>query len=89
MILWISGTRGAERRLICVNLTQLFMVSLHCLWVYDYFLTFRDEVRYPHISRPMCQVLTVTQIKYAWSGKKSWSGFASTSSECLMTHMIA
>lgn len=81
VIFWISGIRGGKRRLIRGNLTQLFMVSLHCVWIYDYFLTFGDEVRYPHVPRPPCQVLTITQIKYAWSGNRSWSEFASTLSE--------
>ena len=72
-----------------VDLTQLFMVSLHCLWVYDYFLTFEDEVRYSRISRPERQVLTVTQIKYAWSGNKTWSEFASASFRILIVHTVS
>ncbi|KAF9643583.1 hypothetical protein BDM02DRAFT_3123236 [Thelephora ganbajun] len=35
----------------------LFATSMHWLWVYDYFLTLGDE------------------IKYAWSGRKSWSEY--------------
>jgi hypothetical protein len=48
---------------------------MYSLWVYDYFLTFGDEVRRPSISRPKPQLLTVVQINYVWSGRKSWSAF--------------
>ena len=30
-----------------LNSTQVFLVAIHFLWLYDYFLTFGDEVRYP------------------------------------------
>lgn len=29
------------------HLTQVFMVSMHGLWIYDYLLTLGDEVQYP------------------------------------------
>ena len=59
------------------KLIQLFSISMYCLWVYDYFLTLGDEVRYLCTLRPRCQVLTIVQIKYAWSGRRSWSEFIS------------
>ena len=57
------------------KLMQLFSVSMYFLWFYDYFLTLGDEVRYPHIFRRKCQALTVAQINYAWSGRRSWGEF--------------
>ena len=39
--------------------------------------------------RPRCQVLTVVQIKYAWSGKKSWSEFISASPKYPIIHSHA
>ena len=71
--------------LLACNLPQLVMVSVHGLWIYDYFLTLGDEVRYPRIFRPRFQVLTATQIKYAWSRRKSWGGFVSILSESCLT----
>ena len=50
---------------------------MYWLWIYDYFLTLGDEVQYPCILRLRCQVLTVVQIKYAWSGRRSWGKFIS------------
>ena len=32
------------------NSAQLFLTSMHCLWMYDYLLTVGDEVQYPCIS---------------------------------------
>jgi len=57
------------------KLAQLFSVSMYFLWFYDYFLTLGDEVRYPHIFRRKCRALTVAQINYAWSGRRSWGEF--------------
>jgi len=57
------------------ELVQFFTISMYFLWLYDYFLTFGDEVRYPWIFRQRCQLLTVVQITYAWSGRKSWGEF--------------
>jgi len=57
------------------NLAQLFTTSLHCLWVYDYFLTLEDEVQCTSGSFQRFHILTVGQIKYAWSGRKSWGEF--------------
>ena len=34
------------------HLTQMFIVSVHCLWAYDYLLTLGDEVRCPLILLP-------------------------------------
>ena len=31
------------------NLIQLFMVAVHCLWMYDYLLTLGDEVQHSYI----------------------------------------
>ena len=71
------------------NLTQLFMVSMHCLWMYDYILTLGDEVRHPCIFRPKCSILTLTQIKFAWSGRKSWGKLVSASPQCPIVHTAA
>ena len=65
------------------------MVSVNGLWIYDYFLTLGDEVQCPCIFRPGYQVLTVTQIVYAWSGRKSWGAIASTSSKARRTLTVA
>ena len=60
------------------KLMQFFSISMYWLWVYDYFLTLGDEVRSLCTLRPRCQVLTIVQIKYAWSGRRSWSQFISS-----------
>ena len=65
---------------------QLFSVSMYWLWIYDYILTFGDEVRYSSILRQRWQVLTIVQINYAWSGNRSWSEFISTPPKYQMIH---
>ena len=65
---------------------QLFSVGMYSLWIYDYILTFGDEVRYSSILRQRCQVLTVVQINYAWSGNRSWSKFVSAPPQYLTIH---
>lgn len=55
------------------TITQLLMVSIQCLWIYDYILTLGDEVRRSSIFWSGYPVLTVAQIKYAWHGRRSWS----------------
>jgi hypothetical protein len=55
---------------------QLLLIALQCLWMYDYLLTFGDEVLSPLSFRSGYQVLTVPQVQYAWHGRKTWSGFA-------------
>ena len=67
---------------------QLFSVSMYWLWIYDYILTFGDEVRYSSILRQRWQVLTIVQINYAWSGNRSWSEFISTSPRYLIIFMF-
>ena len=57
------------------ELVQFFTFSMYFLWFYDYFLTFGDEVQYPWVFRRRCQLLTVVQINYAWSGRKSRGEF--------------
>ena len=42
----ISSVHGDGTKL---NSTQVFLVAIHFLWLYDYFLTFGDEVRYPTV----------------------------------------
>jgi hypothetical protein len=56
---------------------QLFVISMHFLWAYDYLLTLGDEVRYSE-DPPRFQVLTNEQIRYAWAGRRSWSEFSSS-----------
>jgi len=51
------------------------MTSMLFLWIYDYILTLGDEVRYPCVLSTERLVLTVAQIKYAWSARRSWSKF--------------
>ena len=46
-----------------------------CLLFYDYFLTLGDEVRCSCLHRRRYHVLTVVQINYTWSGRRSWGEF--------------
>ena len=48
---------------------------MNFVWIYDHLLTLGDEARYSCVFRPRYQVLTVAQIKYGWSGRKSWGEF--------------
>ena len=71
----ISTSFGkAERGLNTYNSTQIFLTSIHFLWIYDYCLTFENEVR--RDSHNSYHVVTFTQITYAWCGRKSWCEFA-------------
>jgi len=67
---------------------QLSLTFGHCLWVYDYLLTLGDEVGTTTSSSTERLVLTAAQIEYAWSGRKSWSGFTFISSWCLMNNTV-
>lgn len=84
-----SNAYGYVAKLTSRTTSQFFMVSLHCMWLYDYLLTLGDEVWHACIFRPRRHVLTVVQIKYAWSGRKSWGGFVSTSPRILTTYTVA
>jgi hypothetical protein len=46
-------------------------MAMRVLYYYDYFLTLPDEV--PFTLYPFYSQFTVTQIKYAWTGRKTWS----------------
>ena len=76
-----SRTRVETMKFDRCATTQLALASVQCLWIYDYFLTLRDEVRYPYFSRQRYQVLTVAKIRYVWSGRRSWGKFTSASSK--------
>ena len=53
-----------------IDLAQLFIVSAHCLWVYDYLLTLGDEVRYPPIFDRMSRSdRPVDKVRLAWEEK--------------------
>ena len=45
----LSMRTGKDRKLTRTRPPQLLLTSAHFMWVYDYFLTFGDEVQYPHI----------------------------------------
>ena len=50
---------------------QFYTLAIQFLCYYDYLLTFPDEV--PFIPYNIYDFLTVSQIKYAWNGRKTWS----------------
>lgn len=49
---------------------QYYVMATQVIYYYDYFLTLPDEVLFT--SYPFRNLFTVVQIRYAWTGRKTW-----------------
>lgn len=80
---FLRTTKGNHRETM-----QLLLTAMQYMWIYDYLLTVRDEVLYLRRFNRGTN-LTISQINYAWSGRRSWGKLISSALQCQQLMQLA